>query len=118
MFNGLASNATLATLFAHIVGMLLSMFFTIDFWLTRLYGKASVQTNLTARVKFLTIASLALATSLVFSLVAFPAGVASNISLLCLNWACLACISILKYFALLRVLTLPKLNRKEEFKKL
>lgn len=111
-FNSIGLGASFATLAAHFVGMIISMYFTMDFWFRRIYGKSAVQTNSVARGKFLLIACIAAFISWIFSRVFFPSGHAESFSLIVLNWACLASISVFKYFTLLAVLLPPRFRTK------
>jgi len=89
----------IATLIAHSVGMLLSMLFSIDFWWSRVSNEMSTNITLRQRLRFLGLASTAaLLSAFITSLVFFRD--ADTLSLVIINWAVLALVSVTKYIAI------------------
>ena len=89
----------IATLVAHLVGMILSMLFSIDFWWSRVSKEMSTNISLRQRLRFLGLASIAAVLSaFVTSLVFFRD--AETLSLVIINWVFLAFVSVIKYITI------------------
>ena len=89
----------IATLVAHLVGMILSMLFSIDFWWSRVSKEMSTKISLRQRLRFLGLASIAAVLSaFVTSLVFFRD--AETLSLVIINWVVLAFVSVIKYITI------------------
>lgn len=88
-----------ATLIAHAAGMLFSMFFSIDFWWTRVSQEMSTTISIQQRLRFLGLASIAAVLSALITSLAFFRN-AETLSLVIINWVVLAFVSITKYIAI------------------
>jgi hypothetical protein len=100
IFSALFSYAPLATFFAQCLGLLISMFATMDLWWARISHEVYHPISIAKRIEFLAIGSVSAVISTVFSYIILGTSQYKTTELLIVNWLALATIAVLKYLVL------------------
>lgn len=94
-------STTVATVAAHIAGMLVSMLFCLDFWWTHVSRQMELPVTLSERGRFLGIATTsAFIAACVVSFGATEVGTSSHV-LIALNWLALGLVALVKYIVMI-----------------
>lgn len=99
----------IATVVAHIAGMLVSMIFCLDFWWTRVSLQMSPPVTAVERTRFLGIATVAVVVATGVVGVVPSSDASLTPVLIALNWMALAAVSIGKYAVM--ILLVPRQRR-------
>ena len=93
----LIPNKAEATLIAQALGLIVSMYFTIDFWWLRISKEMKRPVKILQRFKFLSIGSISAITAWLIIKEISAVSELSNLQVIVINWLSLAVISVLKY---------------------
>lgn len=104
-FRFLFSDSSMSTVLAHGVGMILSMFFTIDFWWVRVSMEVTKPVRYSQRVNFLLIAVIVAVLSYVAVSSIGQPDISPTLWLLFVNWAVIVSFSVAKYILFLVIVT-------------
>ena len=94
----------LATLAAQLVGLLVSMFFTLDIWWARISKVIQCPIVFQQRVKFLTIGSFTAIVAWLAVRITSKFEILSTFGIVLINWFVIGVIALFKYFLFVHVL--------------
>jgi hypothetical protein len=90
----------LTTIFSQIIGLILSMWFTLDYWWKRSEFRTEFKSKSSDRFYFLSIGSISAALSALATQSILGSGVSKTLELLIVNWSVLAMVAIIKFILL------------------
>ena len=93
----LVPDVSMATLLAHVIGLLISMAFTLDFWWIKISNNSETQVRAVQRLKFLCIGSVAAFLSWFSVQELSKITTLTKLAVITLNWSIIGIIAIIKY---------------------
>ncbi len=85
---------------SQLMGLALSMWFTLDFWWKRVENRTELNNKFSDRIFFLSIGSISALLSVITTHVILGSSQSKTIELLAVNWLALAIVAFLKFILL------------------